>query len=117
MTDLLHIISEDEWHRVVTTYRPASLESEGFIHCSTIENVLIPANERFRGRKDLHLLVIDRHALSAPVVFEDCEDRGIEFPHIYGPLERTSIRAVIPFPSDAAGYFSLPKAFAENGLA
>ncbi len=85
-----------------------SLTTEGFIHCSTVETVLIPANERFRGQRDLRLLLIDPHAVSAPIVFEDCEERGIEFPHIYGPLERSAVRSVLPFLPNASGDFVLP---------
>ena len=110
MAFLLHIISQAEWDQVGTHYHPVSLNTEGFIHCSTLETVLIPANERFQGQKSLHLLVIDPHSVSAPIVFEDCEERGIEFPHIYGPLERTAVRSVLPFPTNEAGQFVLPKA-------
>ncbi len=91
-----------------THYRPVSLTTEGFIHCSTIQTVLIPANERFHGQTDLQLLVIDPHVVSAPIVFEDCEERGIEFPHIYGSLERAAVRSVLPLRANASGHFVLP---------
>ena len=109
MDVLLHIVSDAEWKQVVQWYHPNSLELEGFIHCSTLENVLIPANERFLGRQDLLMLVIDRALVTAPVIVEDCEDRGIMFPHIYGPLAVESVKHVFPFKPDKTGHFTLPE--------
>lgn len=107
---LLHIAPVGAWHEGVdeTHYRDPSLDTEGFIHCSTPDQVLIPANERFAGRSDLVLLVIDADALDAPLVFEDCYETGIEFPHIYGPLIRSAVSQVVPFPPNADGTFDLP---------
>ena len=59
---LLHIAPTDRWADAQASggpYVDPSLAAEGFIHCSTPEQVLIPANERFAGRTDLVLLVID----------------------------------------------------------
>jgi uncharacterized protein (DUF952 family) len=109
MKDLLHIVAETDWNQVDGTYHPQSLEVEGFIHCSTVDNVLIPANERFLGRRDLLLIVIDQSALCAPVIVEDCEERGVMFPHIYGPLELTAVKHVYAFRPDDDGYFTLPQ--------
>lgn len=109
MNILLHIVSEADWARVNDAYRPKSLKIEGFIHCSTLENVLIPANERFLGRHDLLMLVIDQALVTAAVIAEDCEERGIAFPHIYGPLDFEAVKHVLPFKPDNTGHFSLPK--------
>ena len=89
-------------------YTPRSLVDEGFIHCSTFNNVLIPANERFAGHQDLILLVIEIERLSSKVIYEDCEDRGLLFPHIYGELNTSAVQAAIPFPPSASGLFELP---------
>ena len=57
---VLHIAPLNRWERAVADgqgdYIDPSLEAERFIHCSTHEQVLIPANERFAGRDDLVLL-------------------------------------------------------------
>jgi uncharacterized protein (DUF952 family) len=110
MDVLLHIVSEADWAKVDDAYRPNSVEIEGFIHCSTLDNVLIPANERFLGRQDLLMLVIDQALVTAAVIAEDCEERGIMFPHIYGPLDLEAVKHVLPFKPDNAGHFSLPEA-------
>lgn len=106
---LLHIAAIDRWHVEDLYYTDPSLISEGFIHCSTVDQVLIPANERFCGRTDLLLLVIAPAAVDADIVFEDCYDSGLAFPHIYGPLPISAVIKVVPFPPDADGTFSLPE--------
>ncbi len=122
---LLHIVSADHWRHQVggiddgerrgsggdggtDGYVDPSLRTEGFIHCSTPSQVLIPANERFAGRRDLLLLVVDEGRLSSPVRYEDCCRSGLSFPHIYGPIDWEAIAAVLPFPYDEMKGFRLP---------
>ena len=107
---LLHITTSAAWHATGSEVRAASLESEGFVHCSTPDQVLIPANERFRGERDLVLLVLDPDLIEADVVFEDCYDSGHAFPHVYGPVPRSAVVSVVDFPPDADGLFRLPEA-------
>ncbi len=107
---LLHISSPSEWAaaQAAGSYLAASLESEGFIHLSTPEQVLIPANERYHGRDDLILLVIDGHKLTSALVFEDSYGSGIEFPHVYGPIDLDAVTTTIAFPAKTDGSFDLP---------
>lgn len=98
------------------TYSHSSLESEGFIHCSTVEQLLIPANERYRGQSDLVILVIDVSALTELVVYEDSYGSGIEFPHLYGPLPWRAVVRVVAFPCGPDGDFSLPGALRSTPL-
>jgi uncharacterized protein (DUF952 family) len=94
--------------RSVADFVDPSLESEGFIHCSTVEQFLIPANERFHGRHDLVLLVIAVDRLAASVVYEDCYQSGHLFPHVYGPIDRDAVVAVVDFPCRDDGSFIEP---------
>jgi uncharacterized protein (DUF952 family) len=107
---ILHITTAAEWKAAEATgvYRADTLETEGFIHCSTPEQVVGVANERFRGRTDLILLCIDPARLEPAVVFEDCYESGQEFPHIYGPLTVADVMGVVDFPPGADGRFTLP---------
>jgi len=89
-------------------YVDPSLEAEGFIHCSTSAQVLIPANERFAGRTDLVLLEIDLTAVPSETIFEDCYETGQAFPHIYGPIPIAAVTRVLPFPCKPDGSFVLP---------
>ncbi len=107
---LLHISSPDEWAAAQTagSYRADSLDTEGFIHLSTTEQILIPANERYHGRRGLMLLVIDGTKLTSPLVFEDSYGSGIEFPHVYGPIDLEAVTGTVDFPANPDGSFDLP---------
>lgn len=95
-------------------YRAASLDTEGFIHCSDFGTVHLPANRLFAGRTDLILLQVDPTRLDVPLRWEPGAPptpNGVWFPHIYGPIPPTAIVAVHDFPPSADG-FRLPAALA-----
>lgn len=106
---ILHITTKQVWQTAVNTYLPEGFEEEGFIHCSTVEQVLKPANEMFHGRRDLILLCIDEAKVQAELIYEDCYETGQEFPHIYGPLNTNAVTNIVDFPPNRDGSFSLPK--------
>lgn len=110
MNLILHITPKIDWETAVPTgeYRADSLDREGFIHCSTVAQVLLPANALYHGREGLVLLCIDADRVEATVVYEDCYQSGQAFPHIYGPLNVDAVVKVVDFPPGADGSFSLP---------
>lgn len=89
------------------TYRADSLDTEGFIHCSTPDQVVWVANQFYRGQSGLVLLVIDVDRVQADVKYELVEGVG-NFPHIYGELDADAIVDVIDFPPNSDGSFTLP---------
>lgn len=113
---ILHITPRQDWQDTAAAdeYRAASLLSDGFIHCSTVEQVVDTANLFFRGRDNLVLLCIDEHRLTAALKYEDPTGGGHDpgvgpvFPHVYGPLNRDAIRQVVEFPCRNDGTFALP---------
>jgi uncharacterized protein (DUF952 family) len=107
---ILHITTKERWETAVVTgsYRDQSLDDEGFIHCSKVQQILGPANEFYRGQSDLVLLCISASEVDAVIIYEDCYEKGTAFPHIYGPLNVNAVRQVIDFPPNADGTFSLP---------
>lgn len=112
MNTILHITRRVDWETAVANppYRADSLETEGFIHCSTLAQVLGPANDFYRGQAGLILLVIDADKTTPEIVYEDCYESGQQFPHIYGPLNVAAVIQVVDFPPNADGSFSLPAA-------
>jgi uncharacterized protein (DUF952 family) len=118
MATIFHIATRADWGAATPagSYRPASLETEGFIHCSTREQVVGSANRFFRDRGDLVLLCIDEAKLGpalryeAPVASGGAPDlrAGELFPHLYGPLALEAVAAVVAFPCSSDGSFALP---------
>lgn len=107
---ILHITTPSAWAEAQQQgqYTADSLPTEGFIHCSTPAQVVYVANDRFRGRDDLILLVITAHLVQPAIVYEDCYETGQQFPHIYGPLNLNAVTQVLAFPPDENGLFTLP---------
>lgn len=107
---IYHISNQIEWDqaRSAGSYRADSLASEGFIHCSTREQIL-PAGVRFyKGRQDILLLAIETDLLASAVKYENLEGGENLFPHIYGPLNLDAVRATTPFPPNPDGTFDFP---------
>ncbi|MBT2369652.1 DUF952 domain-containing protein [Streptomyces sp. ISL-10] len=101
---LLHVVPAEEWTAdAAGPYAPASLASEGFVHCSADESAaLAVANGPYRAVEHLLVLVIDESLLTAEVRWEGLRDTL--FPHVYGPVERASVTAVLAVRRDADGH-------------
>lgn len=107
---LLHIIDRTEWtqHSSSDSYTPVNYASEGFIHLSTKEQVLIPANRFYKGQQNLILLVVDTTLIDAKIVYENLEGGTPLFPHLYGPLPVAAVVDTIDFPCTSEGFFTTP---------
>ena len=70
---IYHIAKLEDWEKAKGggSYFVESLEKEGFIHCSNKDQVVDVANDLFKGKSGLVLLVVDEGKLSSKVVFED----------------------------------------------
>ncbi|MBW4467006.1 MAG: DUF952 domain-containing protein [Pegethrix bostrychoides GSE-TBD4-15B] len=113
MDAIFHIAERDQWQAIQTEdiYQPASLEIEGFIHCSTMTQVTWVADKFFRGQSGLVLLKIDPERLWAELRFDPVEGLGL-FPHLYGALNLDAVVQVVDFPPQPNGRFTLPEGFA-----
>jgi uncharacterized protein (DUF952 family) len=115
---IFHITSKAEWLEAQSRgeYIAPSLQSEGFIHCSTEKQVLHVANAFYRGRIDLVLLQIDEAKLNSGLKWEPPAGPpapGIstsdQFPHIYGPINLTAVVSAPDFtPNSDGAWRSLP---------
>jgi uncharacterized protein (DUF952 family) len=105
---ILHICSSAAWAAAKNgEYRCPSLDTEGFIHCCTTDQVVEVANYLFRGQRGLVLLVIDPESLIPNIRYEDAGN-GMFFPHIYGPLNVNAVVGVKAFEPTDSGTFELP---------
>ena len=111
---ILHFCPRAEWEAAVSagSYAADTLARQGFIHCSTPEQVAVPATALARGRHDIVLLEIDEAKLGKPVVWEDGDPPdpgGMLFPHVYEPIPVPAVVAVHDYPPQADGTFRRPE--------
>jgi uncharacterized protein (DUF952 family) len=85
---IYHITSRTSWSAAQKSgaYTADSLASEGFIHCSKVEQVLRVASTWYAGQRGLALLEIDETRLRSEVRWERVHD----------------------FEPDPVGHFTLP---------
>jgi uncharacterized protein (DUF952 family) len=112
---IYHLATNADWDqaRVSRVYAPASLESEGFIHCSMLSQLAPVAERYFPGRDDVVLLQIDRLRLTSPVRCEESEP-GEHYPHLYGPLDLQAVVESWPLRFDSLGRALLPASWQEE---
>ncbi|KAB8319298.1 DUF952 domain-containing protein [Tolypothrix campylonemoides VB511288] len=109
MSTILHITQQQQWEqaKLVKTYRGDTLDSEGFIHCSTPTQIIKVANTFFHNQKELVLLYIDSNKVKPEIRYEGVEDNEL-FPHIYGALNIDAVFKIIDFEHGEDGFFELP---------
>jgi uncharacterized protein (DUF952 family) len=110
MAMIFHIAPKDKWlkSRSKGQYSEESLQSEGFIHCSTAEQVVATANRHYKGQDGLVLLNIDTSDIVSVIAYEKGGDSGEDYPHIFGPINHDAVKDVIDFPASSDGTFVLP---------
>ena len=115
MTLILHITTRSHWQKAQQEgiYRAESLETEGFIHCSTPAQVMATANKFFHGQTDLVLLSIESDRVQPEIRYETAH--GELFPHLYGALNVDAVMQAIDFEPNTDGNFALPPALSFHG--
>jgi uncharacterized protein (DUF952 family) len=93
------------------SYAPTSLRDEGFVHCSTLAQVIDTANRYYREQCDLVVLHIDESRLNAELKYEPPtmnhgESAGELFPHLYGELNVDAVVRVVELPCEVDGSFA-----------
>ncbi len=114
---IFHITSRTAWDEAQKRgdYRAESLTTEGFIHCSTLSQVLPVANNFYKGQSGLVLLEIEPTLLSSTLKWEPPSGGapppgvpiGDQFPHIYGPINPNAVTGTITLETKD-GNFTLP---------
>ena len=117
MTMIYHITTRRAWSEALRSgeYRTDSLETEGFIHCSTSAQVLPVAQALYQGGGKLLLLQIDPSRLTSELKWEPPAggtpsgiSEGDLFPHIYGPLNLDAVVKVFDLEMNPDGKYTLP---------
>ena len=107
---IFHITQRKDWDAAQTngSFRADSLSSQGFIHCSTQEQVIRVANTRFHGKTGLVLLLIESEKINQEIRYENLEGGTTLFPHVYGPLNIDAVVKVLEFQPTETGDFIEP---------
>lgn len=111
MDHIYHICTQKSWldAGLRGIYQTESLTKEGFIHCSSQDQVLRVAVAFYSGQKNLVLLVIDPSRLKSEIRWEPGSDKPDErFPHIFGPINLDAVTSVLDFPQNSDGSFKFP---------
>ncbi|MDV2996707.1 MAG: hypothetical protein N4J56_006361 [Chroococcidiopsis sp. SAG 2025] len=106
---ILHITQRSQWEqaRREGTYRGDTLDTEGFIHCSTPAQIVKVANKFFFQHQELIVLCIDSRRVLVEIKYEESEPEE-QYPHIYGSLNIDAVIQVIEFARGANGKFEFP---------
>ena len=111
---IYHITIRKAWDNSLErgAYHAESLNTVGFIHCSTREQLVGVANAFYRDVPDLVILAIDedladnvRYEAPAEDGYASPEDR---FPHVYGLISVEAVVQVVGFPAGKDGQYELP---------
>lgn len=95
---IYHITTAAQWEKATNegVYTADSLATEGFIHCSTEDQVAGVLERYYQGQKGLVRLTIQRNKVERPLIFELAGSINEVFPHIHGPLNLDAVVAVNP---------------------
>lgn len=95
MNLIYHIVSATDWMNQASelVYKAVSLQTEGFIHLSTKEQVSGTLRRYYQNVPDLLLLHVDVDKLEHPLNYE-ASTNNEQFPHLYGPLNKDAVVAV-----------------------
>ncbi len=95
---IYHITTQSEWNQanIDGFYEAPSLKEEGFIHCSTDQQVNGVLQRYFSGKTNLIKLVIDSDKLENELKFELAPSINEDFPHVYGMINLDAVIGVMP---------------------
>lgn len=114
MSFIYHIVEKDYFHtqEKEEAYFAPSLEAEGFIHFSKIDQLLQVANSFYKGKTQLFILKVDSDKLTHELKFEpplEAPNSGILFPHLYGKLNWDALIEKFDWTANDDGSFTLPE--------
>ncbi len=98
---IYHIASPEDAAvlRAASMLAPPSLAAEGFVHCSTAEQVVATTARYFPPDAELVLIELDPAAVGAEISWPEVYP-GQRFPHLHGPMPATAVVAIHPWGPD-----------------
>jgi uncharacterized protein (DUF952 family) len=105
---IYHIVTPEEWGKACQsgTYTAPSLQAEGFIHFSYLDQVLATAERYYSHIPDLLVLKVDIGKLTVAMKVEQATHGGW-YPHLYGELNLSAVIGYHPLKRSAGGSLEL----------
>lgn len=104
---ILHCMTESQWNEVkdLDCWGKDSVERFGFVHCSTVEYFWRVAPNFSDVTEPMVLVLLDENRLIARVKYEDGDNCGRAYPHVYGTVNNEAVVGVLPFLRDGNGNY------------
>jgi len=102
-----HLDSKVKWEKIKdqTYWGHESVENEGFVHCSPLKYLwrVLP---NFEDEEDeLVIICIDEDKLEPEVKYEDGDNCGRSYPHVYGTINNDAVIMVLDYLKDKHGHY------------
>ena len=104
---ILHCMKRTTWEerKQKDSWGKRNIDAEGFIHCSTVEYFWRVAPNFMDIEDELVLVCIDENKLKSEVKYEDGDNCGRYYPHVYGEINNDAIIKILPFLKDKNGNY------------
>lgn len=104
---ILHCMKRSIWEgrKQKSAWGNRDIQINGFIHCSTVEYFWRVAPNFKDIKEEMVLLCIDENKVKAKVCYEDNDNCGRFYPHVYGLINNDAVIAVLPFIKDEKGNY------------
>ena len=112
---ILHCMKKQLWEerKNKESWGRRNIEADGFIHCSTVEFFWRVAPIFRDVKEELVLVCIDENRLKSEVRYEDGDNCGRSYPHVYGPINHNAVTMVLPFLKNRDGTYKKNPEFAD----
>lgn len=112
----LHLVPQAVWeaHDPTTPYLPAAYAEDAFVHCTDGDAEMVVVANRFYAAdpRPFLLLTLDLERTGSPWRFDD---PGRTYPHVYGPIDPSSVVEVRRMARDPDGAFRAPLPLEPDG--
>ena len=104
MALIYHLVAPETWEKALNKpeYESPSLKEEGFIHCSSYEQVLDSAKIHYASYQELIVLAIPEKKVKSILKWEPSRS-GKLFPHLYGKIQFEQVETTHILSKNAEG--------------
>ena len=104
---IFHLVKPQYWKTFdeKDTYFAETFEQEGFIHCSTTEQIAGVLERYYKNAGEMLLLHIDDSKLSSKLIYEKATNDEL-FPHIFGGINKSAIKNIEILVEQSVGVYT-----------